>query len=191
MECSVLKLSNVFKQTPRFPPSPPARWKMRSPILKWFATVNKTLRTPRSALRTPRFPPSRPYRAWILLRYFCSFKQNVSSFKQARIMRFTRSHYQTCLEADLLTDSSRLQIQVDYVQVSTILALVWPRPNSISYHMHLNHSALARENKLRASMQLRFECEVNWILVERILIAGWARRELIAPIFQYLRTGIK
>lgn len=63
--------------------------------------------------------------------------------------------------------------------------------NSISYHMHLNHSALARENKLRASMQLRFECEVNWILVERILIAGWARRELIAPIFQYLRTGIK
>ena len=54
MECSVLKLSNVFKQTPRFPPSPPARWKMRSPILKWFATVNKTLRTPHSALRTPR-----------------------------------------------------------------------------------------------------------------------------------------
>ena len=24
-------------------------------------------------------------------------------------MRFTRSHYQTCLEADLLTDSSRLR----------------------------------------------------------------------------------
>lgn len=41
--------------------------------------------------------------------------------------------------------------------------------NSISYHMHLNRSALARENKLRASMQLRFECEVNWILVERRL----------------------